>query len=173
MKEFVILVDKDDNGIGIAEKMEAHEHGVLHRAFSIFVFNSNNELLLQKRADSKYHSPGLWTNTCCSHPRPGEPTEEAAHRRLQFEMGFDCPLEEKFCFTYKKTFTNKLTENEIAHVFFGAFDGEFYVNLEEVSACKWVDVETLKGELVAHPKMYSYWLQKIFLKEWGKSIERS
>jgi len=122
-KELVVLVDENDNEIGVEEKINAHRKGLLHRAFSIFVFNSKNELLLQKRAADKYHSGGLWSNTCCSHPRPGENLKDAAHRRLQEEMGFDCSLREVFSFLYKKSFDNGLTEHELDHVFFGKFDG--------------------------------------------------
>ncbi|MEK7619489.1 MAG: isopentenyl-diphosphate Delta-isomerase, partial [Patescibacteria group bacterium] len=123
MQENCILVDETDHEIGTEEKMATHERGLLHRAFSVFVFNASGELLLQQRAFEKYHSAGLWTNTCCSHPRPGEETLAAAYRRLQEEMGFDCPLNEMFTFRYLAPFPNGLTENEVDHVFFGMYDG--------------------------------------------------
>ncbi|MEG1198654.1 MAG: isopentenyl-diphosphate Delta-isomerase, partial [Algoriella sp.] len=122
MKEFVVLVDQDDQKLGLMEKQQAHVAGLLHRAFSVFVFNSNGELMIQQRAASKYHSPTLWTNTCCSHPRDNETYEQAAHRRLQEEMGFDCDLEFKFSFIYKAHLDNNLTEHELDHVFIGTFD---------------------------------------------------
>jgi isopentenyl-diphosphate delta-isomerase len=123
-KEMVASVDENDNIIGEEEKIKAHQEGKLHRAFSIFVFNSKGQMLIQKRAKEKYHSGGLWTNTCCSHPRPGEPIEKAAHRKLKEEMGFDCEIKEIFSFIYKVKFDNGLFENEYDHVFLGKFDGK-------------------------------------------------
>ncbi len=122
--EEVILVDENDNELGKEEKLKAHKEGKLHRCFSILIFNSKEELLIQKRAKNKYHSGGLWANTCCSHPKPGEDTEIAAHRRLKEEFGFDCELKQLFNFTYKKTFDNGLTENEFDHVFIGITNSE-------------------------------------------------
>src|SRR4030042_2763439 len=122
--EKIILVDENDREIGTEEKLKTHEQGKLHRAFSIFVFNSKGELLLQRRAKGKYHSGGLWTNTCCSHPREGEKLEEAVHRRLKQEMGLDCPLKEAFSFIYKVRFENGLFEHELDHVFIGRVDGK-------------------------------------------------
>jgi isopentenyl-diphosphate delta-isomerase len=166
MKEKVILVDKNDKEVGIGEKMETRLTGKLHRAFSIFIFNSQGELLLQKRAKTKYHSGGLWTNTCCSHPRPGELTEKAAHRRLQEEMGFDCQLKEISSFTYKVKFSNDLFEHEYDHVFVGEFNGQPIPNPEEVDDWKWVDLVELKKDIQENPDQYTYWfkiaLDKVF-----------
>ncbi|WP_246175236.1 isopentenyl-diphosphate Delta-isomerase, partial [Tenacibaculum aiptasiae] len=141
MKEQVILVDEQDNPIGLMEKIEAHEKALLHRAFSVFVFNSKGELMLQQRAAEKYHSPLLWTNTCCSHQRDGETSLEAGKRRLQEEMGFVCELEEVFWFIYKAPFDNGLTEHELDHVMVGKFEGEPEINKEEVEAYKWMLLE--------------------------------
>ena len=131
-KEMVAIVDENDNEIGEEEKIKALREGKLHRAFSIFVFNSKGQMLIQKRAKEKYHSGGLWTNTCCSHPRPGEPIEKAAHRRLKEEMGFDCEIKEIFSFTYRVKFDNNLFENEYDHAFLGKFDGKPMPNSKEV-----------------------------------------
>lgn len=155
----VILVDENDNEIGTGEKIKTHKEGKLHRAFSIFVFNSKGQLLLQRRAKSKYHSGGLWTNTCCSHPIPDEPIEKTVHRRLKEEMGFDCELKEIFSFTYKVNFDNDLFEHEYDHVFVGKFNGKPNPNPEEVDEWKWVDVEELKKDIQENPDNYSYWLK--------------
>ncbi len=160
MEERVVLVDENDNEIGTEEKIRAHENGgKLHRAFSIFIFNSKGEMLLQKRAKSKYHFSGLWTNTCCSHPRPEEATEEAAHRRLKEEMGFDTELKEVFTFTYKAESESGLTEHELDHVFVGRFDGEPKPNPEEADDCKWVNVEGLQQDIKENPNKYSPWFK--------------
>jgi len=140
MVENIIAVDKFDKEIGSIEKMEAHYKGILHRAFSILVFNSNNQLLLQKRSIKKYHSPGLWTNTCCSHPRYGENLQDAIYRRLKEEMGFTCELKEVFSFVYKVELEDNLFENEYDHVFFGIYDGEIVTSKDEVDDFKWVDI---------------------------------
>ena len=158
-EEKVILVDEHDHEIGSAEKIKAHQEGRLHRAFSIFVFNSEAKLLLQKREKKKYHSGDLWTNTCCGHPRPEEPVEKAAHRRLQEEMGFDCELQEMFSFTYKVQFDNDLFEHEYDSVFMGQFDGEPFPSLEEVDGWKWIDLEELRGDVQKNPDGYTYWLR--------------
>lgn len=158
MEELCILVDESDTQIGTEEKIKTHEKGLLHRAFSVFVFNAVGELLLQQRALAKYHSPGLWTNTCCSHPRPGEEVIAAAHRRLKEEMWFGCPLEEVFTFRYTAPFPNGLTENEYDHVLFGAWEGEAQPNPDEVAATRWLNMDTLKKELTQNPKQYSVWL---------------
>ena len=144
MPEYILTVDEKDNVTGKGEKMKVHREGKLHRAFSIFVFNSKSELLLQKRAKSKYHSGGLWTNTCCSHQRDGETLEKAVHRRLKEEMGFDCELKEVFTFTYRVKFDDGLIENEYDHVFFGKFDGKPEPNPEEVDDWKWISLEELR-----------------------------
>jgi isopentenyl-diphosphate delta-isomerase len=158
-KERVILVDKNDKEIGTEEKIKVHKEGKLHRAFSIFVFNSKGELLLQKRAKSKYHSSGLWTNSCCSHPKLGEHIEKTVHRRLKEEMGFDCELKEIFSFNYKVKFDNNLFENECDHVFMGIFDGKPNPNSEEVDDWKWIDVEELREDIQENPDNYTYWLK--------------
>lgn len=157
-KEYVILVDEHDNEIGIEEKLKAHQDGKLHRAFSIFTFNSKGELLLQKRATHKYHTGGLWTNTCCSHPRQGEDIIAAAHRRLEEEMGFDCPLEKAFSFIYKVRFEkDNLFEHEFDHVFIGYSDDVPQPNPEEVEAYAWVNLEQLAKDIQQHPENYTYW----------------
>jgi len=156
----VILVDENDNVIGTGEKIKTHQEGKLHRAFSIFVFNSKGQLLLQRRAKSKYHSGGLWSNTCCSHPSPGESLEEAVHRRLKEEMGFDCELRGIFSFTYKVKFDDDLFENEYDHVFIGKFDGNPNPNPEEVDEWKWIDLEELKKGIRENPDNYTYWLKQ-------------
>ena len=162
MKEFVVLVDQDDQKLGLMEKQQAHVAGLLHRAFSVFVFNSNGELMIQQRAASKYHSPTLWTNTCCSHPRDNETYEQAAHRRLQEEMGFDCDLEFKFSFIYKAHLDNNLTEHELDHVFIGIFDEEPQLNPDEVMAYRWVDLMDLKKDIEKNPQNYTAWFKIIF-----------
>lgn len=159
MPEYILLVDENDNVIGKEEKIKTHQEGKLHRAFSIFVFNSEGELLLQKRAKSKYHSGGLWSNTCCSHQRVGEILEKAAHRRLKEEMGFDCELKKIFSFTYKVKLNNDLFEHEHDHVFIGNFDGKPNPNSEEVDEWKWVDLKELKRDIQKNPDNYTYWLK--------------
>ncbi len=155
--EKIILVDEFDNEIGTMEKMEAHRKGVLHRAFSVLLFNSQGELLLQKRAKNKYHSGGLWTNTCCSHPRPGELTETAAHRRLQEEMGFDTDLEEIFHFIYQAPFDNGLTEHEFDHVFAGEFDGRVEPDPEEVSEYQYLHLYKIAQMVKQNPEAFTPW----------------
>ena len=162
MKEFVVLVDQDDQKLGLMEKQQAHVAGLLHRAFSVFVFNSKGELMIQQRAASKYHSPTLWTNTCCSHPRDNETYEEAAHRRLQEEMGFDCELEYKFNFIYKAHLENNLIEHELDHVFIGTFDEDPKLNPEEVMAYRWVELDDLKKDMEKNPQNYTAWFKIIF-----------
>lgn len=158
----VILVDDLDNEIGRMEKMEAHEKGVLHRAFSIFIFNQEGKMLLQRRALKKYHSPGLWTNTCCSHPAPGETTLAAATRRLQEEMGFTCQLKEIGAFTYRTTFENSLQEHEFDHLLVGAYDHDFEVNPEEVEEFKWAEIEEIDKLLVSSAEEYTVWFKIAF-----------
>ncbi|NLN95271.1 MAG: isopentenyl-diphosphate Delta-isomerase [Bacteroidales bacterium] len=157
--ERVILVDKDDTPIGVEEKLKAHELALLHRAFSVFIFNDKGELMLQRRALHKYHSPGLWTNTCCSHPRPGETTLEAAHRRLMEEMGFDCDLEWKLSFIYKAPFDNGLTEHEFDHVIFGYHNDDPVINTEEVAEWKWIDMKELFSDVKKYPENYTVWFK--------------
>ena len=162
--EYVILVNSNDQRLGAMEKMEAHEKGVLHRAFSVFIFNSGGKMLLQKRAEEKYHSPGLWTNTACSHPRTGEKTPDAAHRRLIEEMGFDCEIEEAFSFTYKAEVGQGLTEHEFDHVYTGISNTIPVPNPEEVSDFKYVDISWLARDVEENPDDYTVWF-KIALKE--------
>ncbi len=168
MIEQVILVDEQDNEVGLMAKMEAHEKAVLHRAFSVFVFNDKKELMLQQRAKEKYHSPLLWTNTCCSHQRKGESNLEAGKRRLQEEMGFTCDLEEVFSFIYKAPFDNGLTEHELDHVMIGQFNGKPNVNPEEVEAYKWMTLESVKKDIKEHPENYTAWFKIIFEKSYDK-----
>lgn len=165
--ENVILVDDADNVLGEMEKMEAHRRGVLHRAFSVFVLDSKNRLLLQCRALDKYHSPGLWTNTCCSHPRSGESTAQAAHRRMVEEMGFDCPLDEVFTFIYRASFDNGLKEHELDHVFIG-FSAEIpNPNPEEVHEYKWMPLTEIAKDIRNNPEMYTVWFRIAFDKVTG------
>jgi isopentenyl-diphosphate Delta-isomerase len=161
-EEQVVLVNENDIETGLIGKMEAHEKALLHRAFSVFVFNSKNELMLQQRALTKYHTPGLWTNTCCSHPRPGENVNDAAYRRLQEEMGFTCELKKVFDFVYRAPFENGLTEHEFDHVFMGNFEGEPEINPEEVNAWKWIDLDELKKDIHANPSDYTVWFKIAF-----------
>ena len=165
--EQVILVDEQDNEIGSMEKIEAHEKALLHRAFSIFIFNEEGEMMLQQRALSKYHSPGLWTNTCCSHPRPGESLEEATGRRIVEEMGFSCEMKEVFDFIYKAPFDDGLTEHELDHVFVGMYNEDPEINAEEVAGWMWIDVDELLSEVKENPENYTVWF-KIALAEMGK-----
>ncbi|MDF2381411.1 isopentenyl-diphosphate Delta-isomerase [Nostoc ellipsosporum NOK] len=155
----VILVDEQDVELGTMEKMEAHRQAVLHRAFSIFIFNKKNELLLHQRALSKYHSGGLWTNTCCSHPFPGEKTEEAASRRLQEEMGFQTPLQHAFSFVYKAPFDNGLTEHEYDHVFIGTYEGTVSPDPAEVADYCYKPVDEIVQSMQTHPQRYTEWFK--------------
>lgn len=160
--EEVILVDRKDKPIGTMEKMEAHSKGLLHRAFSIFVFNSGNELMLQRRALGKYHSPGLWSNTCCSHPRPGEDIVEAGHRRLVEEMGFDCDLNEVFSFIYHADVDKGMIEHEFDHVLLGKYNDAPEINREEVEEWKWINISDLSEDIVQNPGNYTVWFRIIF-----------
>ena len=164
MAENVILVDEKDNEIGTMPKMEAHVSGVLHRAFSVFIFNQNGELLLQQRALDKYHSGGKWTNTCCSHPRVGEETLAAANRRLLEEMGMECELNYGFNFLYKADVENGLIEHEFDHVYYGICDDLPAINLTEVAAYKYVKIDTLRLDLEKNPALYTEWLKISFNK---------
>ena len=162
MEEQVILVNEKDEPIGLMGKMEAHEKGLLHRAFSVFVFNSKQEVLLQQRAACKYHSPNLWTNTCCSHPRVGETNQQAGERRLQEEMGLQVPLQEVFSFIYKAPFDNGLTEHEYDHVLIGYSDAQPQINPEEVASWKWLSLEAIKEDILQAPEQYTAWFKIIF-----------
>ena len=169
MKEQVILVTPEDRQIGLADKIKVHQKKLLHRAFSIFVCNEKNELLLQKRVNNKYHSWNLWANTCCSHQRPKETLEKAAHRRLKEEMGFNCELKEAFSFTYTAELENGLSEHEYDHVFLGRYNNSPSPNPAEVSEWKWVSLSELKKDLKNNPQKYASWL-KIILKKHSKSL---
>jgi isopentenyl-diphosphate delta-isomerase len=163
-EENVILVNEKDEKIGLMPKMEAHEKAVLHRAFSVFVFNDKNELLLQQRALNKYHSPGLWTNTCCSHQRDGESNIDAGTRRLKEEMGFVTSLKEVGSFIYKAPFDNGLTEHELDHILVGKFDEDPIVNESEVASFKWMPLDDVKVDIACHPEKYTEWFKIIFDK---------
>ena len=168
MEELVILVDKNDNQIGEMPKMEAHEKAVLHRAFSVFIINIKGELMLRQRAAHKYHSPLLWTNTCCSHQRSRESNIEAGERRLQEEMGFTASLNEVFSFIYKAPFDNGLTEHELDHVLIGYFDDEPNINKEEVEAYKWMQLDDVKSDIEKNPIIYTEWFKIIFKESYDK-----
>jgi isopentenyl-diphosphate delta-isomerase len=195
MEQNIILVDKNGVEIGVGEKMSVHRNGLLHRAFSIFIFKptglypKNNELLIQKRSKKKYHSAGLWSNTCCSHPMPGESVIDAAHRRLKEEMGFDCPLKEVFTFSYKIKFPNVeggafteggtlgLTENEYDHILVGQYDGKISADSDEVEDYKFVSRNFLIKDLEENRELYTYWFYEILCRcrnsGWGPSFGRS
>lgn len=162
--ERVILVDRRDTPVGTAEKLEAHRTGRLHRAFSVLILNDAGEALLQRRAAGKYHSAGLWSNTCCSHPRPGEATQAAAHRRLQEEMGFDCPLESAFPFIYRTELEGGLVEHEYDHLFLGSWTGAPEPDPEEVAEWRWVPLHALRREIARHPTRFTYWF-RVALRE--------
>lgn len=161
-EEHVILVNEKDEPIGLMPKMEAHEKAVLHRAFSVFVFNDSKQLMLQQRALSKYHSPGLWTNTCCSHQREGESNVEAGKRRLQEEMGFVTDLKETMSFIYKAPFDNGLTEHEFDHILVGQFTDVPVINTDEVADWKWMGLEEVKTDIEKNPQLYTAWFKIIF-----------
>ncbi|MFT4674088.1 MAG: isopentenyl-diphosphate delta-isomerase [Saprospiraceae bacterium] len=164
VEEFVVLVDEKDKQIGLMPKMEAHEKGVLHRAFSVFILNESNELMLQQRALHKYHSPGLWTNTCCSHQRDGESNIEAGIRRLQEEMGFVADLKETTSFIYKAPFDNGLTEHEFDYILIGNYNEVPLINKDEVAAWKWMSLEAVKTDIEELPNQYTVWFKIIFEK---------
>ena len=161
-EEKVILVNANDEPLGLMPKMEAHEKALLHRAFSVFIFNNKGELMLQQRALHKYHSPGLWTNTCCSHQRDGESNLVAGARRLQEEMGFVVPLKEVFSFIYKAPFDNGLTEHELDHVMIGTTEDPPVINPEEVAHWKWMSMDALAIDIQENPQCYTAWFKIIF-----------
>jgi len=159
--EKVILVDEHDAVVGEMEKMEAHQKGVLHRAFSILIFNTRGKMLLQKRSQKKYHSGGLWTNACCSHPFPHENIQHATRRKLKQEMGIDLETEFLYTFIYQAPLDHDLIEHELDHVFIGTFDGAPAINHDEVEDWKYVDMEWLRNDIVVHPEHYTYWFKLI------------
>jgi isopentenyl-diphosphate Delta-isomerase len=166
----VILVDVNDRQTGTMEKMEAHEKGLLHRAFSIFIFNAKGEMLLQQRAMNKYHCGGLWTNACCSHPYPEEETIKAAERRLKEELGFHTAIEKVFDFVYKADFDNGLTEHEFDHVFVGEYDDKIDANKEEVLDFCYKNMQEIQQNLETHPQKYTAWFRIAFpkIEKWWK-----
>lgn len=164
VEEKVILVNEKDEQIGLMAKMEAHEKALLHRAFSVFIFNNKNELLLQQRALTKYHSPGLWTNTCCSHQREGESNIQAGKRRLQEEMGFETELSETTSFIYKAPFDNGLTEHEYDHIMVGYHSDEPTINPNEVADWKWMSLVNIQKDIFENPEIYTAWFKIIFEK---------
>lgn len=161
-EENVILVNEQDQQIGLMPKLEAHRKAMLHRAFSVFILNDKKEIMLQQRAQQKYHSPLLWTNTCCSHQRDGETNIEAGTRRLWEEMGFSAELKELFHFIYKASFDNGLTEHEFDHVMIGYYNEEPKINTDEVEAWKWMAIEAIKEDMTQNPHIYTVWFKIIF-----------
>jgi isopentenyl-diphosphate Delta-isomerase len=171
MKEqLVILVNEKDEAEGKMEKMEAHKKGLLHRAFSVFIFNSKGEMLLQRRALNKYHSGGLWSNACCSHPFPDEATDAGAIRRLKEEMGFETNLNKAFDFIYRAEFNNGLTEHEFDHVYTGEYNGAIHANPDEVCDYCYKKIEDLRNSLQEHPDKFTAWLHIVFprIEAWWK-----
>jgi isopentenyl-diphosphate Delta-isomerase len=168
MSDQVILVNEQDEQLGAMDKMEAHQQGVLHRAFSIFIFNEKGEMLLQQRADHKYHSGGLWTNACCSHPAPGEETHFAAQRRLQEEMGFGTSLIKVFDFTYRAEFDNGLIEHEFDHVYLGMYNGDIHPNPDEVQSYCHKSLDDINKEITEQPDLFTAWFHIAFplLEKW-------
>ena len=162
MEDEVILVDEEDREVGTAPKLRAHREGWLHRAFSVFLFNSRGELLLQRRADDKYHSAGLWSNTCCSHPRPGEETDAAARRRLGEEMGLSAPLLPVFDFRYRAAFADGLWEHELDHVYIGRSDADPHPDPAEVAGWRWASVDAVVREMERDPEAFTVWFREPF-----------
>lgn len=170
---YVILVDENDNPLGTMEKIEAHEKAKLHRAFSVFIYNSNHELMLQQRALTKYHTPGLWTNTCCSHQKLNESNVEAGKRRLQEEMGFTTDLQETISFIYKAPFENGLTEHEYDYILVGEYNDDPKPNPEEVNDWKWMKLEDIEADIQKNPKDYTEWFKIIFEKHKNDMVKSS
>ena len=160
--ETIILVDSKDKEIGTGEKLEVHQKGLLHRAFSVNIINRKGEFLLQQRAKIKYHSGGLWTNACCSHPHAGETLETAIHRRLKEEMGFDTDLKELFTMIFRAAFSNGLTEHEFLHVYIGQWNGKVIPNPEEADDYRWIGIDELKKEIEADPDSFTPWFRLFF-----------
>ena len=170
MEEQVVLVSEKDEILGVMDKMQAHENGILHRAFSVFLFNDKGEMLLQKRAAGKYHSPNQWTNAVCSHPRLDETYLEAAERRLKEELGIEMPLTYRFNFLYKADVGQNLWEHELDHVFTGYFEGAFNLNQDEVSEVRYISIDDIDKEMSANPENFTEWF-KIILKEYKQHLE--
>ncbi|WP_449398739.1 isopentenyl-diphosphate Delta-isomerase [Chryseobacterium wanjuense] len=165
MEEFVVLVSPEDKVLGLMEKQQAHVNGLLHRAFSVFLFNSKGEMLLQKRASGKYHSPLKWTNAVCSHPKNGETYLEGAKRRVKEELGIEADISKKFSFIYKADVGNGLWEHELDHVFVGVFEDDFNLNKDEVEEVRYISMEDLNKEMIEHPEHFTEWF-KIILEEY-------
>jgi isopentenyl-diphosphate delta-isomerase len=170
-ESFVILVDENDNETGVMEKLEAHRKALLHRAVSVFIFTSSGKWLLQRRAFDKYHSKGLWTNTCCTHPLPGESEYVAAERRLREEMGISCKLRKLFVFLYNEPMDDELTEHEFDHVFAGICDDEPELNTAEAEDWKWISFDDLHTDILNNPEQYTYWFRKIYQDAHNHFIE--
>lgn len=168
--EQLILVDADDRQVGTAEKLDAHRRGLLHRAFSIIIWDSKGRQLLQKRAAAKYHSGGLWTNSCCGHPRSGETTDAAARRRLDEEMGLTCPLEWLGIVRYQAAFDNGLSEHEVVHVFRGCHDGPVAPDPAEAESYQWLYLEDIRDEIAAAPDRFSVWFRQYIAEEWPMAL---
>ncbi|GGE06339.1 isopentenyl-diphosphate Delta-isomerase [Psychroflexus salis] len=171
-EEKVILVNRKDEVLGLMPKMEAHEKAKLHRAFSVFIYNDKNELMLQQRALSKYHTPGLWTNTCCSHQRLGETNIEAGKRRLQEEMGFTTNLQETISFIYEAPFENGLTEHEYDYILVGKYNDDPNPNPDEVANWKWISLEDVKKDIKENPNLYTAWFKIIFEKHYENMLSK-
>jgi len=171
-RDFVTLVDRADNVVGTEEKIRAHREGKLHRAFSVFVFDEDRRLLIQRRASSKYHSGGLWSNTCCGHPRPGEPTHTAAARRLVEEMGFSCELRDAFHVVYRAELDNALVEHEVDHVFVGRFAGVLKPDPLEVDATRWIELDELRSSVRSDPQRYTSWLRLLLLDPGWAAVDK-
>lgn len=167
MTEKITLVDENNNITGYEEKLKVHQLGLLHAAFSIFIFNDKEEMLIQKRHPAKYHSGGLWANSCCSHPRQDEIIDQAIHRRLREELGFDCPLKKIFDFTYRVEFENGLIEHELDNVFLGRFNGPVHPNPQKIQDVKWLKLDDLASDIKNRPAQYAYW----FKRAWPRVIK--
>jgi isopentenyl-diphosphate delta-isomerase len=165
----VVLVDADDKQVGTAEKLDAHRRGLKHRAISVLVHNAKGEFLLQRRSGAKYHSGGLWTNACCSHPLPGEPAADAARRRLAEEMGFSCPLEPLFVYQYNEPVPGGLIENELVHVYGGQHDGAVNPDPAEVGEWKWIAYPAMVTDMASRPGAYTVWF-RLYVERYGNQI---
>lgn len=169
LQEDVVLIDRNDNEIGIGEKLETHRRGDLHRAFSVLIWDRAGRLLLQRRQIGKYHSGGLWTNSCCGHPRPGERSDDAAVRRLDEEMGISCPLTPIGTFLYRADLDDGLIEHELVHLFRGSYDGPIAPNPAECDGFNWVEPNAIRREIASAPEMFTVWFQKYVEAAWPLS----